>query len=296
MIALIHCPKLTHPESAWGAGVDTCLMNMVDRPMLQHVLETLSDCGVRTLHVHLPGGNAQREDLLGDGSRWGMNIRVWHGAGDRSHMEAAILDDLRESDGLIVGSGDSLPQLQQLLDAKDRVVGIRNNGSLGEWIILPGYSGIRWVNQQTPTEMAKISTRQATLWLETNTPTALLESQILLLRRHFSTVPLFGLEIKPGVWAARGAKIDSTAVLEGPAYIGPFAMVGADCRIAAGAVIGEGSVVEAGTNVARSCVASYTRVGRRLRLVDVIVVGNILHAVRFATRVALNDRVLASAV
>lgn len=249
MIALIQCPELTGIENAWGPGVDTCLLNVVDRPILQHILETLSDCGVRKLHVHLGQENQRRMELLGDGSRWGMTIRTWFGPAPSEEMNAAILDDLKDAQGFVVGSGDSLPQLAQLVAENARVVGSKADGSVGDWIILPGYSGIRWINHQLPGELAMMSTPKQTLWMDTRDPKALLESQRLLLERKFSAVPLFGCEIKPGVWAARGAKIDSSAVVEGPAYIGPFAIIGRDCNVLACSVIGEGAVVEQGTQI-----------------------------------------------
>jgi NDP-sugar pyrophosphorylase family protein len=296
MIALIQCPELTGVENAWGPGVDTCLLNVVDRPILQHILETLSDCGVRKLHVHIGQGNQQRMDLLGDGSRWGMTIRMWFGPAPSEEMNAAILDDLREARGFIVGSGDSLPQLAKLVEENARVAGSQEDGSVGDWIILPGYSGIRWINHQLPGEVAMISTRKRTLWMDTRSPKALLESQRLLLERKFSAVPLFGCEIKPGVWAARGAKIDSSAVVEGPAYIGPFAIIGRDCNILACSVIGEGAVVEQGTSVEASFVGKSTRVGKCLHVRDSLILGNVFYSTRYATCVTISDSILAGEI
>ncbi len=294
MIALIQCPGITGEKSAWGEGMDTCLLHVVDRPILQHVLETLADCGVRKLHVFMETENQPRQQLLGDGVRWGMCIRTWIGPASRAAMDSAIFSDLEESQDLILGYGDSLPQPVELIALKTRDMGLEGDGVAGSWAILSGESSNRWL--QTQGGLLTITDRRNASWLDTSSPNLLLASQRQLLTSRLSAVPLFGREIKPDVWVGRGAKIDPSAVIQGPAYIGPFARIGRRCAIDVGSVIGEGAVVEDDTVIEASYVGNHTRVGKRLCLRDSLMIGNVLFSTRHSTRVTLSDRVLAGKV
>lgn len=69
------------------------------------------------------------------------------------------------------------------------------------------------------------------------------ESQFDVLRGKIAVSP-GGVEVAPGVWAGEGTEMHSTAVLQGPAVIG------ARCTVAAGAHLGEFSVIGDGVHLA----------------------------------------------
>ena len=65
-----------------------------------------------------------------------------------------------------------------------------------------------------------------------------------------------------GVCRMPGARVDRSAILEGPCFIGEGAVVGAGARIGAYTVLGAGSVVEAQASVKRAVLWNNARIGR----------------------------------
>jgi hypothetical protein len=95
-----------------------------------------------------------------------------------------------------------------------------------------------------------------------------------LLRDSSLTAQLTMQEREPGVWISTRAKVDSAAIIEGPAWIGPRV------RIAAGAVIGPDTIIEAGAfidrgaHVTASWVGPETYTGADVCLEEAIAWGN----------------------
>ena len=296
MIALIQCPEPTGADSAWGEGVDTCLLPVVDRPILQHVLETLADCGVRSVHVCLPAASPQRQELLGDGARWGMTLRFWCGQPAEAGMWAAIRQDLQTAKGLITGCGDTLPKLADLLAQDPRASSLRAAGKHRGWTISRSQTAHAMLHLEADRDTGLPALYRETEWIETTSPLGLLNSQRLLLEGHFASVPLLGRELSPGVWVGRGARVHPTAVIQGPAYVGPYALVGAGCKVSAGSAIGEGAVLEEGSSMQLAHLGSNTRLGKGLTLHESLLIGPVLYSTKFSARVEIEDAVLASGI
>lgn len=68
-------------------------------------------------------------------------------------------------------------------------------------------------------------------------------------------------EVMPGVWIGRRARIDATARLVAPCWIGDYATVAGDAVIGPATVLEEGVVISSGVRVAGSVIGPDTRVG-----------------------------------
>jgi hypothetical protein len=75
-----------------------------------------------------------------------------------------------------------------------------------------------------------------------------------------------GNEVKPHVWLGAGAEVDSTAEIQGPAFIGAGARIGACCAIREGSTVERNSEIDCGTSVEASSVLTNTYVGVGLRV------------------------------
>jgi anti-anti-sigma factor len=73
-------------------------------------------------------------------------------------------------------------------------------------------------------------------------------------------------EVQPGVWVGRRARIDPTAQLFAPCWIGNYAWVHAGAVIGPGAILEDGAVVAAGAHVAHSVIGPATFVGAQTRV------------------------------
>jgi hypothetical protein len=83
-------------------------------------------------------------------------------------------------------------------------------------------------------------------------------------------------ERQPGVWTARRARIDDSAVLQAPCWIGEGVQVGAGARIGPMAVIESRAVVEPGAEIAASMVGPGTCVGSGTTIQHSVAWGNSL--------------------
>lgn len=73
-------------------------------------------------------------------------------------------------------------------------------------------------------------------------------------------------EIREGIWAGPGARIDASAVLTAPCRIGAAARVGPGCRLGPGAFVGEGAFLDEDVEVRESIVCADTYVGAHTSL------------------------------
>ncbi|HEY2517450.1 MAG TPA: hypothetical protein VGI39_41540 [Polyangiaceae bacterium] len=83
-----------------------------------------------------------------------------------------------------------------------------------------------------------------------------------VLAGHVKGIEVRGSEISPGVWACRGAVVQTGAVVEAPAYLGPGVFVAGGAQVGPGAVLGESVVVERGARVAHARVENGLVVGQ----------------------------------
>ncbi|MFX8500570.1 hypothetical protein ABTL68_19150, partial [Acinetobacter baumannii] len=88
-------------------------------------------------------------------------------------------------------------------------------------------------------------------WSDIGTLEQYREAQIHVLQGR-TTLPIPGVQIRPGVWAGDGTYIDDAAVIEGPVCLG------SNCRVKRGAtlgpftVVGDSCLLEEGSSVVRS--------------------------------------------
>jgi NDP-sugar pyrophosphorylase family protein len=105
-----------------------------------------------------------------------------------------------------------------------------------------------------------------------------------------------GEQIKPGVWAAPGARIHREARIVAPAYIGAYARVRALAVITRGSVIERNSAIDCGTVIENSTVLPFSQVGAGLD-VSFSVVGfrHIFHLQRQVDVEIADERLIAMA-
>lgn len=90
-----------------------------------------------------------------------------------------------------------------------------------------------------------------------------------------------GKELRKGVWIGPNTKIDPSAYIEAPAYIGEGSCVGPACQILEMSTVERNCDIDAGTTVQDSCVLPGTAVGMGLSVAHSIVAGaRLLHLYR----------------
>ena len=62
-------------RTSFADGKSSCMLPLVDRPFLQHLVECLVDAGVEDLDMILANHAEDIESHFEDGRRWGVRIR-----------------------------------------------------------------------------------------------------------------------------------------------------------------------------------------------------------------------------
>lgn len=101
-----------------------------------------------------------------------------------------------------------------------------------------------------------------------------------------------GAEVSPGVWVARGARVDPRARLTGPVFIGEDAVVCAGAQIGPEAVLCERTVVERNGIVIGATVAPGTVVGEGVRVESAFAVAGGIFDLDHERPVRLTDPLL----
>ncbi|NUP04862.1 MAG: hypothetical protein HOW73_02245 [Polyangiaceae bacterium] len=96
--------------------------------------------------------------------------------------------------------------------------------------------------------------------------TALLENRLPRNDKLLWPIQVHAAETKPGVFLARGARIEEGAIVHAPVFLGPGARIRAGAEVGPRAYIGEASVIERGATVRDAVVFDDTVVGEGICL------------------------------
>lgn len=102
-------------------------------------------------------------------------------------------------------------------------------------------------------------------WEDVGTLEAYLQAHQDILERRVA-VDIRGFELRPGVWLGKGASIDPTVELEGPAVIGDNCTIGAGSRLGQFCTLGQNIRVGANASIERSVVHDNNYLGDGVRI------------------------------
>jgi NDP-sugar pyrophosphorylase family protein len=305
-------------------GLDThrslALLPLCDRPMLQHIVESLVAQGVTSIELIVGHAPEQVENLLGNGDRWGCKFR-YHLEPEVPYRSLQVISRTRTEPWVLVHA-EQYPCCEFLSDAVVQPVLYYGNPSLPasplsssngshsdacatQWrgtAVFPAGDLARTFANQTPSQFrtylqqlaatGEASIVEADQWLDASTPAALLESQTMLLDRRLNGFMMSGTERRPGVWISRNVVIHPSVELVGPLYIGPNSRLNRGVRLRANTVIGGECIVDSNTTIEHSLVTAGSYVGEGLELSNAVVNHNLLVNVRLDTSVEIVESFL----
>ena len=263
------------PGATWGV-----LTPLVDRPFLQHLVESIIGHGIREIDFVLPDVDQAARAMLGDGTRWGAQFKYHAAAGPVNDSRKKIAANKPE-EMFFLAHSDRLPLIQ--LDVKNCAP------TLFCWrdtdLHWTGWGVVRTADMlRLP---AGLETAQLfTCLFENGSPMGceegkkplsaksyedLIESNRRVLSREFPCLMVGGKEVQPGVWVSRNAKVHPTAKLRSPAFLGENCRVGAMVEVGPAVSIGKYCMIERDTFVSDSVVFNGSYVGQNLALKGVVV-------------------------
>lgn len=287
---------LIAPGTFWHWSQDTPaeLMQLRDRPLLRHTMDTLAALDCRRIDVVLGTAPERFEELLGDGTRWGLDVR-YHLPREAERPYARIAAIPIDEADVLFAHACTLPVPRVL----------REGRITGGWGVIP-----RGTLRAIPVglEVDRVEAWLAARWelsvplprdqqetLDVRTAAGFLRAQETLLAGGRPDLLRTGRERSPGVWVGWNAQIHPLASLTGPVYIGERATVGAGAEIGPNAAVGDDAIVAAGASVSGASIQPGTYVGDTLSVRCSIAREGWLMDVEVGGALSITDRLLLGA-
>jgi len=293
------------------------MLPLLDRPFVQHVVESLVSRGISELDVLLCHVPEMIEEHFGDGTRWGCTVR-YHLVKDprRPYGRLRALRFSPERGHVLLAHGDRLPLVSDVCafrpasaDAGSvlfcaEAEGEADGGRRGQGGTWTGWAWISPVILETCPPGADEAELEA--FLRSGAPAQsqsvgagaplraqsfedLLHANRAVLEKGGAGLFLSGRETDPGIWLSRNVSLHPMARLVAPVYIGENCRIGLGVQLGPGAVVGRDCVLEKRCTVADSLILPGSYVGEALELADVIVDRNRLVNVRVGAAVTVTD-------
>ncbi|MBS1799363.1 MAG: NDP-sugar synthase [Acidobacteria bacterium] len=284
------------------------LLPLGDRPLLQHIVESLVAQGIVTIELIVCHAPEAVEALLGNGDRWGCKFRYHLAAHpERPYRSLKIIPEIRTQPWSLihaesypcVGLADAVFEKPTLFyGITDPVRDAPSAAKLEAWkgtaVFAAGAVSDSFANQtieelQVNLEGLASSSEARVIrvqkWLDASTPASLLETQTMLLGGSLDGIKINGMEREPGIWISRNVVIHPTVELTAPLYVGPNSRLNRGVRLGPNAVIEGECIVDTNTTIEHSLVTAGSYVGEGLELNKVLVDHNLLINARLGTGV-----------
>ena len=251
------------------------LIPLVDRPFLQHVVESLAHQGIRQFEFILSHLPEKIEEALGDGARWGCSFR-YHFLppnGDPLRTARTIAEGIDQS--VLLASGVTLPDFEISAIAPDTLI-CRHGVWTGWGVFEPGA-------RLLDLPVGQCAQYPVSRCLSAESGREFLRSQSEALSGAFPGLIIGGRESDPGVWISRNVQMHPSVMVNAPVYIGENCRIGRGARIGPSAVIGANCIIDALSMVVNATVSTGTYIGEALELDSVVVDRNRLVNVRLGT-------------
>ncbi len=283
-----------HVDTNAGPLALTALRFVVDRPVLQHLVEYLVQQGVREVEVVACERPGEIRAALGDGRRWGVRVR-YHLSRDASRPVPALRRAMRGAHGrVVIAAGDSLVPVKLGDGSPAAVVAPPPEGGGSR---APEWGGLACVSPTTAGEMpssldetglgqwliaagqARGSVVGARTSLSTRTARAWVRAQRQALEGALPGLQIDGRLRAPGVWIGRGARVHGEARLSAPVWIGEEARIERGVVLGPGAVVGARAIIESDAQLEDALVLPGTYIGKDIELKKVVAEpGKLTHA------------------
>ena len=296
MRAIINAMGDAADIGAFTERLPSAMLPIIDRPMIQHVLEYIVDRGVTHFEIILGDMPEKIEELFGDGSRWGVQVSyrlLRHDEYPTIYMRTL---DIPEDEIVVWGQGDRLPEMPTLSELTESTVVLKPDGGWSGWSVMP-WKQLRCFADMNPSQLAEamcqpqadVNLVKSDHILSNRTYSLVLEAHRTVLDKQFPGLMLSGREVEPGVWICRNVVMPSNVVLTPPVFIGESTRIGSAVHLGPHAVIGRGCVLDSKCSVCNSVIFPNSFVGEGLELKDTLIDRNLLVNARDGGSIVVRD-------
>lgn len=284
----------------------TAMIPLIDRPIIQHLVEFLASMDVNDcaflLH-HLP---EQIEHHLGTGTRWGCHF-AYHLIRDPSHLFSPLLSNPNPSDStaLIIADVDYLPKFGAISDLKNidhPVMFFKKSPNDSpdiwvHWAILPDSTATGLLRdcaswdelEAAMNRLPGVEKVTVDSLLDFSNYSSYLDAQKEVITHGFTGLLLTGREVQTGVWISRNVRLHPTAHVIPPVYVGENCRIGAHVKIGPNSVICANCMIDNLSVIENSVIFPNGYVSQELDLIDSIVDRNRLISAKSGSVVTVTD-------
>jgi NDP-sugar pyrophosphorylase family protein len=312
--AILITTKLYPEISQFGGGAGRRLPPLVDRPFLQHVVESIIDVGATDVEIILSTPSNAARELIGNGARWGVRVRYLENPRLTPYEALCQSRMVADDEPFLLAHSDLLPQIDALSApaANTPVFYCWSDG--GErwtgWALLrkkdlpfPGsiaspqqYLDRIWLEFAGYRALLPASVRLVAQPLSMRTYANLIEAHLKVLQKQHQGLLWTGREVSPHVWISRNVTIHRTTELIPPVFIGENSRLSVQTRIGPSVAIGRDCLIDRQTTLADSVVCPGSYVGEGLEFRDAYIDRNRLVNARLLAEVENVDEVLLGSV
>ena len=296
MRALVFADRLGVELDPLTAVLSVPLLPVVGKELLIYTIEELVSAGIVDLVVVVSAhGDQVGASILGDGQRWGVNIRYVLSRGEEPPSTVWSRLNLLDGGAALALRGDVLRSpvtrefLQQAQSRSDHYVGAAvgsdPRGSL--LLIRPGCPApgdpldcLSWVEPKPLPPGTLPWVPAARLNCLDDLP-AFQRANLDLLAGRIPGLAAVGRQVALGLTAGRRASVSPKCLKQGVAYVGANSRVHPEAELIGEVVIGDGVVVDRGATIRDSVILPSTYVGELLEIGNAIVASN--HLIRVDT-------------
>lgn len=260
--------------------VPGCMVSLLDRPWLQHMVEAIVKTGVKTIHLFNCDSPLHIESYFQSGKRWGIDF-VYHLARDEKallkqvELQAKIASDCNI---LLAEANCIFFEAAQLSDMGDNIIfkPSKSDNHNHFWHLVSAdslqkaakFNDYKSLSEHLSSKQKNIIECQKYLVLEN--PADLIEAQKTVMTEALPVL-CNANEVDPGVWISRNVSLAPTAIIAPPIFIGENAQISTGAKIGPNACIGVDCIIDSSTTISNSCVFSGTYVGEALNISNSIV-------------------------
>jgi N-acetylglucosaminyldiphosphoundecaprenol N-acetyl-beta-D-mannosaminyltransferase len=251
---------------------------------IESTLDQLANLGVKEIDLVVSARPEALRQLLAKGERWGIQLR-WHLIKDATTPYNLLQSlGLNHMDQLLLGHADRWiagDALERMI-AKSQVLAHTQSGSSVVWAgwgmttgailgTLPMHCDESSFGEHLCSQTTQLQVLDSGQFLAPDSAADLLAAQQIALTDEFMCqVPATWLRASWGAYSP-DAVLESGAIIDGPALIGPGCFVARGAQIGAGTVLTRDVVVSTGSLIRHSLVLPQTFVGQDLELDGTIV-------------------------
>lgn len=307
MRALIFADRLGAELDPLSERLAVPLLPVSGKELLVYTIEEVVGAGIRDLVVVASAhGDQSAASNLGDGQRWGANIRYVLSRGEEAPSAVWPRLSLADADAVLALRGDVLRSAitREFLDRAQSLTGgfahcrLGDDSRAGLLLLRPGCPApgelldtLRWNGPAPLPEEGRCAVAGGAASCIEDLP-AFHRANLDLLAGRIPGLAVSGRSVALGLYAGRRATVSPKSLKQGTAYVGANSRVHPESELLGEVVIGDDVVVDRGATVRDSVILPRTYVGELVEIRNAIVASDQLIRVDTGARLKISEAFL----